>query len=214
MSTQARSFRLVFLAAMLPLILGACAVEDRTPSQEQLAMTGPQLVQKVCSQCHGLTGESESPGFPKLAGQQRAYLHLQLTDFKGHLRSDSAGTQYMWGFTHLSSRQIDELSDYFSAQQPMRSSEHGSHPRGETIFRQGLPELGVVQCAACHGERAEGRDDIPRLAGQHVQYLERQIAVFKHTDQRPRGAAMKAVTHALSDEDAQAVARYIASLGA
>jgi len=213
MLMNAPSFRLASLGAVAALLLGACADMERSPSKEQIAMTGQQLVQKVCSQCHGITGESESPGFPKLAGQQKIYLSLQLADFKGHQRSDASGAKYMWGFTHLSARQIDELSDYFSAQQPMRKSEQAPSPRGAVIFNQGLPDLGVVQCAACHGDHAQGHDEIPRLAGQHAKYLEQQLSVFKYTDQRPRGATMKAVTHDLSDDDARAVAQYIASLG-
>ncbi len=77
----------------------------------------------------------------------------------------------------------------------------------------GLTESGVIQCSSCHGDQAQGNDLFTRLAGQHANYLVQQIKAFQHTDQRPRGAVMKQVTHALSEADAVAVANYLSSLG-
>ncbi|MEO7128873.1 MAG: c-type cytochrome, partial [Rhodoferax sp.] len=161
------------------------------------------------------TGESVSPLFPKLAGQQKEYLVAQLTDFKGHARSDPSGVQHMWGFTHLTPPQIDELADYFSSQEPMRApaGEAAPNARGEMIFRTGLPAQGVTQCSACHGAQGQGNGAFPRLAGQHAYYVVRQLRVFKLTNERPRGAVMKGVTHDLSEADMVAVASYVASLG-
>ncbi len=174
------------------------------------------LVQKECSLCHGITGESVNPLFPKLAGQQREYLVSQLTDFKGHSRSDALGVQHMWGAAHhLTPTQISELADYFSSQQPMLASASNValNARGEMIFRTGLPAQGVPQCSACHGAQGQGNGLFPRLAGQHANYVVRQLKVFKLTNERPRGAPMKGVTHNLSDADMVAVASYVASLG-
>jgi cytochrome c553 len=179
-------------------------------------MPGKVLAVQVCSNCHGVTGESTSPMFPKLAGQHKEYLAAQLADFKGHDRSDSRGAEYMWGFTHLSTKQVDELAEYFASQPPMvgQRSSDPSLARGEAIFRNGISDKGVVPCATCHGASGEGSSAFPRIGGQHASYVLEQIKVFQLTDQRPRGAAMKQVTHELSDADASAVAQYIASLGA
>jgi cytochrome c553 len=204
------------LGAVL-LVLPGCSDLKRSRDVADPGVSGRVLAVQVCSACHGVTGESTSPMFPKLAGQRKEYLVAQLTDFKGHERSDSRGSEYMWGFTHLSSQQVDELADYFSSQPPMRGQAEtadASLARGEAIFRQGIPDKGVVQCASCHGAMGEGQGVYPRLAGQHAHYLLEQIKVFQLTDQRPRGAVMKQVTHELSDADAQAVTRYIAALGA
>ena len=205
----------VFSAILLTL--PACTNLKSSRDVSDPGVPGRVLAVQVCSSCHGVTGESTSPAFPKLAGQQKQYLVAQLTDFKGHERRDSRGTEYMWGFTHLSSRQVDELADYFSSQTPMQGHAEAADAgmaRGEAIFRQGIPDKGVVQCASCHGAAGEGQGTFPRLAGQHANYLLEQIKVFQLTDQRPRGAVMKQVTHELSDTDAAAVTRYIASLGA
>lgn len=201
----------------LMLVLSACTSPRSSRNVADEGVPGRVLAVQVCSSCHGVTGESTSPMFPKLAGQQKDYLVAQLTDFKGHERSDSRGTEYMWGFTHLSHQQVEELADYFAAQPPMRGQAEPASAvlaRGETIFRQGIPEQKVAQCASCHGASGEGQGVFPRLAGQHAYYVVEQIKVFQLTNQRPRGAVMKEAIHELSEADAQAVARYIATLGA
>ena len=96
----------------------------------------------------------------------------------------------------------------------MKADPGASNERGELIFSKGLPESGVIQCNSCHGPDGQGNAQFPRLAGQHANYLIRQIKVFQLTEQRPRGALMKQVTHSLSEADAVAVANYIATLGA
>ncbi|WP_248800020.1 c-type cytochrome [Pseudomonas sp. MWU13-2105] len=202
-----------FFLALCVAALTGCTGTNGEMSKETSSLSGTAMAEKVCSMCHGLTGESISPMFPKLAGQQKEYLKLQLTDFKGHARSDETGTQYMWGFTHLTETQISELADYFSSQAPMKADADTADARGELIFRQGLPGAGVVQCNSCHGADGQGNGPFPRLAGQHAYYLVRQIKIFQQTDQRPRGAMMKQVTHSLSDADAESVAHYIATLG-
>ncbi len=206
--------RSYFIPALCVVALTGCTGTNGEASQKASVLSGVAMVDKVCSMCHGVTGESVSPMFPKLAGQQKEYLKLQLTDFKGHARSDETGTQYMWGFTHLTETQIGELADYFSSQSPMKADADAPDPRGELIFRKGLPESGVVQCSSCHGADGQGNGQFPRLAGQHAYYVIRQIKVFQQTDQRPRGALMKQVAHSLSDADTESVAHYIATLGA
>lgn len=205
--------RLHRVVAVCAVALMSCTSTHEDTSQEVSPMPGIAMADQVCSLCHGLTGESVSPMFPKLAGQQKEYLKLQLSDFKLHTRSDKSGAQYMGGLTHLTDTQIAELADYFSNQSPMRADAETSDARGESIFRNGIPESGVAQCSACHGAGGEGKGAVPRLAGQHADYVISQMKVLGQTDQRPRGAQMKRENHSLSDADAQSVAHYLATLG-
>jgi len=203
-----------FVPGLLTLLAAACTHTGMQYGDAQAS--GVAIATQTCSACHGVTGQSVSPLFPQLAGQQKEYLVAQLGDFKAHSRADERGTEYMWGFTRLTPRQIDELADYFSTQTPMHGPSPAPAPdlRGQAIFAQGLPELGVPACSACHGAQGLGQGSFPRLAGQHADYVMQQIRVFQLTDTRPRGAAMKQVTHALSEADTAAVARYIAALSA
>ncbi|NUT90079.1 c-type cytochrome [Pseudomonas corrugata] len=206
-----RSISLTLTLCMATLV-GCTGTTDRPP--EKTATTPALvLVDDVCSLCHGLTGESISPMFPKLAGQQKDYLKVQLTDFKGHARMDKAATQYMWGFTHLTESQIAELADYFSGQRPMQAEAETPDARGELIFRQGVPESNIAPCSTCHGAVGQGLGQTPRVAGQHAAYMVRQIKLLQQADLQKRRDPASQIAHALSDGDAQSVALYMARLG-
>jgi cytochrome c553 len=195
------------------MLLAGSACQDLEHSRQvdNPQVPGKTIALQVCSNCHGVNGVSVSPTFPKLAGQRKEYLIDQLTDFKSHSRTDSNAQRFMWGFTHLTDTQIDELATYFSSQ-PAVLGEAGDLAlinEGNAIYHSGLPDKGVAACVACHGKHGEGTSQFPRLAGQHADYVMKQLQVFQQTDTRPRGAAMKAVCANMSDRDMRAVAAYV-----
>jgi len=155
------------------LTLGAC----QAPNKEA-TVAGAQ---QVCSSCHGAAGRSFSPTFPRLAGQQKEYIETQLKAFRDKSRADPHAQTYMWGMAaRLSDDTIAGLADYYSGQ-PAATGSPGdptSMAAGDRIFHDGLPAEGVPACIGCHGEKAEGAGPIPRLAGQHRRYLERQLDAF------------------------------------
>ncbi len=167
---------------------------------------------QVCSNCHGLDGNSVSPNFPRLAGQQPAYLISQLESFRNHHRSDPEGFEYMWGISHkLGDDQIKGLAEYFSKQAPRPIAAPESTQQmaaGKNIYENGIPTKETPPCIACHGQNGEGLASFPRLAWQHQDYLVKQLQVFRETEGRP-GTPMKQVTHLLSDQEMKAVARYL-----
>jgi cytochrome c553 len=201
------------LAICLATLIG-CTGSNEDGAQDNAAMSAIAMADNVCSLCHGLTGESVSPLVPKLAGQQKDYLILQLSDFAQHGRSDATGNRYMGGLTHLTGTQIVELADYFSSQSAMKAQADTPGARGESIFRQGLPQAGIAACSSCHGADGQGNGQVPRVAGQHAMYMARQILRLQQSVQRPHGAPMQQVDHALSQADAESVAQYMATLGA
>lgn len=200
------------LALCVVALMGCSHTSDRA-SQKISTMPALALVDNVCALCHGLTGESVSPTFPKLAGQQKDYLKAQLTEFKNHSRMSKVATEYMWGFTHLTDTQIAELADYFAAQPPMQALAEAPDARGELIFRRGVPDAGIAQCSACHGAQGQGQGLTPRVAGQHAAYMVSQLKVFQQADLRLRGDLTSEIAHTLSDADAESVAQYMATLG-
>ncbi len=206
------------IAASLSLatVLFGCAAPERSRNVADAQVSGQTLAVQVCSICHGVTGNSVSPLYPNLAGQQEDYLVAQLTDFRGHVRKDGVATQYMWGFTHLTESQVKELAKYFASQPPMRcdvNPSSGAREKGATIFAKGASDAKVTPCESCHGVAGQGVGTIPRIAGQHADYLAKQIDVFRNTDTRPRGAAMKMECHALTKPDVDAVTTYLETLG-
>jgi len=209
--------RLTMLLVLAGLV-AACANEPRSRDTGNPNVSGETLALQVCSNCHGATGNSTSPNFPNLAAQQEAYLAGQLSEFKSHDRRDPAGYEYMWGLSHhLTDKQIGELAAHFAALPPAHQAHEGKPERiaaGKTVFTDGVPDKKIPPCGTCHGAQAQGNATFPRLAGQHADYLVKQLTVFQRTNERPKGAVMKTVAHELTRDNILNVAAYLQSLGA
>lgn len=197
-------------------ILTGCANETRSRNTGDPKVPGTTLAAQVCSNCHGLNGHSVSPNFPNLAGQQADYIVSQLNGFRSHSRLDPAGFEYMWGIArHLSDDQIKSLSEYYAAQtiEPQQTTGKPEDiAAGKLIFESGIGDRSVPACFGCHGDHGQGLGPIPRLAGQHADYVAKQLKVFQRTDERPDGAAMKVVAHGLTQQDIESVAAYVESI--
>jgi cytochrome c553 len=200
------------LALALAVIGAGCTSIERSRSLANPNTPAKTLAEQVCSNCHGVDGNSVSPNFPKLAAQQEEYIVAQLNEFRNHRREDPPGFEYMWGISRsLSDDQIKGLAAYFAAQKSV--SPGPGNPKlvaeGKHIFEAGLPEQSVPPCSACHGDHGQGNGQFPRVAYQHSDYVIKQLTVYQRTNERPDGVAMKAVTHSLSDQNMKAVAAYL-----
>lgn len=205
----------LILALTLAVLGSGCTSTERSRSLGDPNVSAKTIALQVCSNCHGVSGISVSPNFPTLAAQQEVYLTAQLKSFKSHNRSDPAGFEYMWGISaHLTDDQIQGLATYYAAQQP-RTGMPASLTRmseGQMIFEKGIPANNIPACATCHGQNAQGNQQFPRLAGQHADYLIKQLKVFQRTDERPEGSIMKGIAHSLTTENMQNVAAYLEAM--
>ncbi len=195
-----------------------CANVERSRDLANPAVSGKTIALQVCSDCHGIDGNSISPNFPNLAAQTEPYLIEQLSAFRKHNRLDPAGFEYMWGLSkNLSDRQIQELAAYFSGQALSASRYTSGKPAlrdaGKAVFAGGVPEKNIPACSTCHGPEGLGNQQFPRIAGQHADYLVKQLLVFQRTEERPEGAVMKVIAHDLTSADIESVASYLESLG-
>ena len=207
--------RLSILAFAAAGVAG-CGNLERSRDLGNPNVSATTLAQQVCSNCHGLTGNAVSPNFPRLAGQVEPYVVAQLNGFKSHNRQDPAGFEYMWGLSRsLTEEQIRGLAAYYAAQVPQPQPLEGDAARlepGRTIFITGVADKGVPACLGCHGAEGQGQAAYPRLAGQHADYLVKQLIVFQRTDERPEGSVMKVVAHDLTRQNIDDVATYLQSL--
>lgn len=206
----------VVLVVVSAGLSAGCANPSRSRDLANPNVSALTIAQQVCSSCHGMSGNAVSPNFPNLAGQTSAYLVAQLKGFKSHARQDPAGYEYMWGLTRsLTDEQIAGLAAYYAGQQPERQPLEGQASRmhaGQQIFDRGVAAQNVPACTACHGAEGQGNEAFPRIAGQHVDYLVKQLTLFQRTNQRPEGAAMQAVVHGLNRDDIENVAAYLQAL--
>jgi cytochrome c553 len=200
----------VVIAAGLQAIsfaLHAQVTPEAHAAAERLAAT-------VCSTCHGTGGRSTSPTFPSLAAQTAPYLVEQLKAFRDQTRADPDAQAYMWGMaSQLSDESISALAEHYAAQRPAsaRAADTKLEAEGRTIFERGVPEKGIPACATCHGDRAQGNGPFPRLAGQHSEYLLKQLLVIQNVLRL--APVMHGVIQYLSKDQMHAVAEYLASIG-
>ncbi len=97
---------------------------------------------------------------------------------------------------------------------PRRSSDGGVArvERGKKLFVQGATDRGIPACSSCHGDEGQGLATFPRIAGQHADYVTKQLFVFQRTEGRPDGAVMKAVAHGLTPGDIADAAAFLQTL--
>jgi cytochrome c553 len=192
-------------AAAIALVsgVGAAAAADEKRAEE--------IVQGKCFLCHGADGESSSPVFPRLAGQNASYVARQLADYKSGKRRSTTmqpmvedlgpqdfaalGAWYATRPTHVHPVEDNELSQV-----------------GRFVYLRGNPYTGVAACAGCHGEGGHGTDLLPRLAGQHAQYVENQLKQFNKRERTNDNAVMHTIASKLSELEMKAVSSYLSGL--
>jgi cytochrome c553 len=199
---------LVLLGATLLATTGSGVRADEPDAATKLH--AEKVAITVCGTCHGPQGNSTQPKFPRLAGQNANYLATQLKAFRSQRRGDPDAIGYMWGMAaELDDDTIAALAAYYAAQKPEPSAKGSSAAvsRGREIYAQGIAAQGVPACSSCHGPDAHGLQDFPRLAGQHPQYVLKQLASFQSNMRNV--AIMHGVAQNLRLEEMDAVAAYL-----
>ena len=175
------------------------------------------LASFACSKCHGAStnGISISPLFPILAGQNPIYIDTELKLLRQHGRSDPHARAFMWGITSkLTDEQIQGLSLYYSGLPGVSgrpSINTALAARGKENYENGVPEPHrVIKCAECHGETSAGTNNVPRLQGQHPDYLKLQLHYYR--DKLRENKLMQRNVANITDDDIAAVVEYISTL--
>ncbi len=169
----------------------------------------------VCAACHGTEGNSASPLWPNLAGQNAPYLLAQIKAFKDGTRSDPLMTpQAML----LTDEDMANLAVYFEslpgAAQAVADPAAGD--RGESLYRGGNIEDKASACLACHGPTGRGNPaaKYPSLRGQHAAYTAKQLNDYKNAVRTSDGKTriMQDIAARLSKEDIAALSSYVQGL--
>ncbi|HZP93287.1 MAG TPA: c-type cytochrome [Burkholderiales bacterium] len=183
----------IVLAACLP---AAATAQDAEAGKEKA---------EVCAACHGADGNSTNPLYPILAGQTARYIYQELSDFKAGRRKDPIMSPMA---ANLSRRDMFDIGAYFAAQTKANNgyrADAAQAARGKKVSDDAL-------CPMCHLGGFSGQNEIPRAAGQHYEYVLKQLRDFKNKVRTNDAGNMYAVVKGISDEDLQALAAYIASL--
>jgi cytochrome c553 len=206
--------RLALAAGILTI-----ALVGAVSAQHRISLSGDiQAKISYCKDCHGVSAQGYNGYFPipRLAGQQPEYLANQLRAFIEHRRTNNI----MFNVAHsLSPAVLNALAVHFASLHPPPI---GGGPRqlvatGRKIFEDGMPEVNIAACAACHGPNATGSGQIPRLAGQLYPYMIKTLSNWdKERGRNPTvpdtSAIMSPVAHSLNKSQIEAVAAFVSTL--
>ena len=185
-----------------------------------------EILAEPCSGCHGLDGNTNSPSYGNLAGQNALYLYEQMKLIRSHDRYISLMDK-TFGEMGEDGILIDPMSDddlralatYYSLL-PGRigQADPGKDIElGKKIYKGGILEKEVAACSACHGPFGNGNllAGFPRVSGQTVQYLEAQLKAYREeerTTDEKYGGMMRDIAKKLTDGEISAVANYMTGL--
>jgi cytochrome c553 len=171
---------------------------------------GEPLSVRNCTWCHG-TGAQGFTTAPRLAGQRQQYIVNQLLDFNHHTRDNPLSKQYMWAAAeNLNSHVARDLAVYFSALSTRAANDGDSEltARGKEIYELGIADSNVVACVVCHGPKAEGIRQIPRLGGLTHSYLKKRLEQWGQGF-HATAELMPRIASTLSPDDIEALASYL-----
>jgi cytochrome c553 len=67
-------------------------------------------------------------------------------------------------------------------------------------------------CTMCHMGGFTGQNEIPRVAGQHYEYIVKQLKDFRDKKRTNDAGNMASVSRGITDEDIDKLAQYVTSL--
>lgn len=204
------------LNTVLAALISSLAIAGATQAAAPTVQDAPAIVHNTCFMCHTEHGNDPALAFvPRLAAQNATYIEEQLGAFRDGSRADPAAVLYMWPMTQtLSEADMKAAAEWFALQPaPEPFTKDASWAEGHDIFEKGVLATSVPACVSCHGEKAEGNGIFPRLAGQNPQYLLAQLRYFRSGVRNDKGSdIMKPISQHLTDEQMDAVAKYLSSL--
>jgi cytochrome c553 len=173
-------------------------------AQAQSAATVPAKAE-ACAACHGPGGRSVIAQFPILAGQTSRYLYLQLRDFQEGRRINDLMTPMVAGLTRDEMR---EMSDYFAKQKPPLQTFKTDPEKA----RLGKLKSDETLCTMCHLGGFAGQNEVPRVAGQHFEYIVKQLSDFKARTRTNDAGTMTSVANTVTAQDIENLAHYLVGL--
>ena len=174
------------------------------PVWAQSDAAGAKLAEQ-CVECHGPGGNSQNPDYPVLAGQSWRYIYIQLKDFKEGRRTDPVMSAMA---ARLSRDDMIALGNYFAAVKPLPIEFKADAAKVEA----GRKISDAVLCPMCHLGGFVGQNEIPKVAGQHAQYIRKQLLDFRAKRRTNDAGNMTSVAGTLSDDDIENLTQYIANL--
>jgi cytochrome c553 len=186
---------------LLAIALAAAAMGPiSAPAQQK---TLPNKVEQ-CAPCHGPDGNSHIENIPSLAGQPAFFTLNQLILMREGVRPIEVMAPIV---KDLDDQDISALADHYAKLPPRRSGE----PVDRALARRGAELSRKLHCESCHLPSLAGQMQMPRIAGQRIDYLIKALKEFRDNKRRGADTLMSAAVFGVSDVDIAALAHYAAS---
>ncbi len=184
---------------------GAASAAFRPDAAKGRALSAP------CQACHLADGKRGLPANPILQAQHAEYLVKQLAEFKSVKRKNPI----MNGMAApLSPQDMQHLAAFYASTAPVAGAARVRETiaLGESIYRGGILAKQVPACSGCHSPNGAGIPaQFPRVGGQHAEYLEAQLVLFR-SGERANSTQMTTIASKMNDNEIKAVADYMAGL--
>lgn len=184
-----------------------------TETGELVALSGGDGgARNACVTCHGMNGEGDGAGTPRLAGLDQGYLLKQLRDYADGRRRDEVMGPVARA---LDDEDMLRVSAWYAELPAATANAQG--PAGaehvRNLYLEGDPGRSLPACAACHGADGHGAAGGPALSGQPAAYLIDQIQRWRHSERRNDARnIMLEISQRLSEEEVEALSAYLAGL--
>ncbi|NBY68922.1 MAG: cytochrome c4 [Betaproteobacteria bacterium] len=159
----------------------------------------------MCSACHGPNGNSVLKDMPSIAGQPKVFIENQLVLIREGMRDIP---QMKGVLDNVPDSELTELATYYASQKiakPTVQKQADLYSKGELLSKD-------MRCGICHLPTYEGREQMPRLAGQREDYLLYTMRAMKANQAVGRDSIMIASLYGISDEDLKAISHYLSRL--
>ena len=207
--------KIKYVSILLMAGLALAAAQAQAESLVEGDIDSGKAKSIVCSACHGAEGNSVSPMWPNIAGQNAKYMVKQLNAFKAGSRSDPLMTSQAM---LLSDQDMRDVAVFYESLPAVAQevADPSLVARAEALYRGGDMEEGIAACLACHGPTGRGNPAAayPALNGQHAAYAAKQLrdyAAGTRTSDDPTHN-MRDIAERMGKEDIQALASYMQGL--
>jgi cytochrome c553 len=159
----------------------------------------------MCSACHGPNGNAALKDMPSIAGQPKVFIENQLVLIREGMRDIP---QMKGVLDNVPDTELTELATYYAGQKiakPPMEKQASLYSKGESLSKE-------MRCGICHLPTYEGREQMPRLAGQREDYLLHTMRAMKANQAVGRDSIMIASLYGISDEDLKAISHYLSRL--
>lgn len=201
------------LLAVGPLCADEGAEQSAREVEKAIHLTAdPQRGREVyglCAVCHMPEGWGQvDGGYPQIAGQLSTVIIKQLAD----IRARNRDTPTMLPFAmleHLGLQEIADVAAYISS--ILMTPDNGTGPGTDLVHGE---KSYAEYCVDCHGEQGEGiaEEFMPRIQGQHYEYLVRQFRWIRDGKRRNGDAEMIEQIKGFSERDISAIMDYVSRL--